>query len=219
MRISLLITIFVLTTSIVHAEIYTCKNASGETIYTDSPSQCANAEEIKVDTLPTLVPAKPVPIPASNRSNNATEDNSSYNELVITSPANDATLRDSQGNLTINFRAAPALQTRQGHKYIVSVNGAEVYSGTSTIAALKNVDRGTHTIAVKIIAADGSTKIAALPVKVTLHRFSALQNNSTSQSDSGAGGNGNSGGNTNSQSFPSNSKFPSRPASPPPSNN
>ena len=54
------------------------------------------------------------------------------------------------------------------------MDGAEVYSGTSTITTLKNVDRGTHTIEVKVVAADGTTKISATPVKVTLLRYSVL---------------------------------------------
>ncbi len=195
------------------AEIYTCKNAQGETIYTDSPSQCVNAEEINVDTLPTLIPTKPVSIPASNQDSNKTdEDKNQYSELVITSPANNATVRDNQGNLTINFRSSPALQTRKGHKFVVAVNGKEIYSGTSTITALNNMDRGTHTITAKIIDSSGKAMITSSAVKATLQRFSSLQNNDASN------GNGDPppGGNTSSQAFPSNTKFPRRP--PPASN-
>ena len=165
------------------AEIYTCKDAKGNTVYTDSPGGCANAEEVEVDTLPTLIPTKPLANSNSNRSTKKEEDKNPYTELVITSPSNDATVRDNQGNLTINFRASPALQSRKGHKYVVTVNGAEVYSGTSTITALKNVDRGTHSISVKVVDANGSTKISATPVKVTLQRYSALQNDDNSPSD------------------------------------
>jgi len=164
----------ILCVSNAQAEIYVCKDVNGKTVYTDSPDGCANAEEIKVDELPTLIPAKPLASHNSNRSAKKEEDKNAYTELVITSPGNNATIRDNQGNLTINFRVAPALQTRKGHKYAVTVDGAEVYSGTSTITALKNVDRGTHIIAVKVVAADGTTKISATPVKVTLLRYSAL---------------------------------------------
>lgn len=193
------------------AEIYTCKDAKGDTVYTDSPSTCTNAEEIKTDALPTLTTTKSLAT-RSNSSVKRVEVKDSYTELTITSPSNDATIRDNQGNLTINFRAAPALLTRKGHKYVVMVNGVEVYSGTSTITALKNVDRGTHTIAVKVVASDGSTKISAAPVKVTLQRFSALQNtdNSSSNNDSGNDNNDDS-ETTNTNKFPSNTKF-NRPA-------
>ena len=216
MRIGLITIVFALLfASNVQAEIYTCTNAKGEIIYTDSPSQCANAEEINVDTLPALIPTKPVSIPASNQSNTKPdEDKNSYTELIITSPANNATVRDNQGNLTINFRSSPALQTRKGHKYVVAVNGKQIYSGTSTITALKNMDRGTHTITAKIIDSSGKAMITSSAVKATLQRFSSLQNNDVSN---GNDGNGDPpGGNTNSQAFPSNTKFPSRP--PPASN-
>ena len=217
MRLNLFAAVFALiVTANVQAEIYTCKNAKGETIYTDAPSQCVNAEEVNVDALPTLTTTKPVTIPISNQHNNNSEkDKNPYSELVITSPANDATLRDNQGNLTINFRSSPALQTRKGHKYVVTVNGKDIYSGTSTITALKNVDRGTHTITAKIIDPSGKAIISSSPVKATLQRFSALQNNNVNNDNNG-GGDNNPGGNSNSQAFPSNTKFPSRP--PPASN-
>jgi len=197
--------------SIAHAQIYTCKDKNGNKIYTDSPSQCANAEEIKTDALPTLVPTKPLVLPSRNSSANIDSDKYIYKELEITSPTNDSTSRNNQGNLTINFRVAPGL--RSGHKFVVSVSGKEVYTGTSTIAALKNVDRGTHSIGVKVVDADGSTKISAAPVKVTLQRFSALQNPEASTSDTGDN-NGTSNDNEDSEPNISNQSFPRLPKLP-----
>lgn len=211
MRISLAIigVIFILfCASNAQAEIYTCKDDKGDTVYTDSPDACVNVEEVKVDALPALVPSKSIAIPNNNRSVVNEDDKNAYTELVITSPINDATVRDNQGNLTINFRAAPALQTRKNHKYVVTVNGAEVYSGTSTITALKNVDRGTHSISVKIVDASGSTKISATPVKVTLQRYSSLQNSVNTPND---GNNGNTGTGNGSFNFPGNTKLPTSP--------
>jgi hypothetical protein len=169
-----IVMLVILCVSNVQAEIYTCKDVNGITVYTDSPDGCAFAEEVKVDELPTLIPAKSLASPNSNHNAKKEENKNAYTELVITSPSNNATFRDNQGNLTINFRVAPTLQTHKGHKYAVTLDGAEVYSGTSTITALKNVDRGTHTIAVKVVAADGTTKISATPVKITLLRYSVL---------------------------------------------
>ncbi|MFK7815969.1 MAG: DUF4124 domain-containing protein [Gammaproteobacteria bacterium] len=232
MRIRLTIfsvTVILLSASIVQADIYTCKDANGNAVYTDSPGGCENAEEIKVDTLPTLVPSKSLAVPRNNSSAGKEDDKDAYGELVITSPSNGSTLRDNQGNVTINFRASPALQTRKGHKYVVMVNGAEVYSGTSTITALKNVDRGTHNILVKIIDPAGSTKISASPVKVTVQRFSGLQNQENTFNDGDSDSDNNSNNNdedkeddeanrNNSFSFPTNTKF-NRPATPPPAAN
>ena len=123
-------------------------------------------------------------------------------------------MRDNQGNLTINFRSSPALQTRKGHKYVVTLDGKDVYSGTSTITALTNLDRGTHTINAKIVDSSGKVMITSATVKATLQRFSSLQ--SSEQNNANDGDGNNSGGNTNSQAFPSNTKFPTRP--PPASN-
>ena len=61
MRFTLYITTFLfLITSSVHADIFTCTNAKGETIFTDVPSQCVDAEEVQVDSLPALNSSKAV---------------------------------------------------------------------------------------------------------------------------------------------------------------
>lgn len=199
-------------TILAQAEIYSCKDAEGTIIYTDTPGGCSNAEEVEVDTLPTLIPTKPVVSTSQNNTNNTKpEDKSLYTDLIITSPSNDTVVRDNQGNVTINFRSTPGLQTRNGHKFVVTMDSAEVYSGTSTIAALKNVDRGTHSIGVKVINADGSTQISATPVKFTLQRYSTLQNSNFNNND-GNNGNDNNAGNQGSFSLPSNTKAPTRPA-------
>ena len=228
--IIVLITIYA---SSAQAEIYTCKDAKGNTVYTDSPSACSSAEEIKTDKLPKLVPSKSLTTRSSTTVTKP-ENESSYSALVITSPKNDSTVRDNNGNLTINFQATPALQSRKGHKYVVTVNGKEVYSGTSTITALKNVDRGTHNIGVKVVDQSGISKISATPVKTTLQRFSALNNANSNSADANAGvGNANNDNNTDdnpdnddsetittNQKFPSNTKFnrPFTPSPPAPNN-
>ena len=195
------------------AEIYSCKDAEGNIIYTDTPGGCSNAEEVEVDTLPTLIPTKPV-VSTSRGNTNTTqqEEKVLYSELIITSPSNDTVVRDNQGNVTINFRATPGLQTRNGHKFVVTIDGAEVYSGTSTIAALKNVDRGTHSIGVKVVNTDGTTQISATPVKFTLQRYSALQNSNRNINNDGNNGDNNNAGNQGSFRLPSNTKAPTRPA-------
>ncbi|MEJ2115486.1 MAG: DUF4124 domain-containing protein, partial [Gammaproteobacteria bacterium] len=62
----------------VQAGIYTCEDANGNKIYTDSPGACANAEEVEVDALPTLIPTKPLAIPSSNSSSKRDENKSLY---------------------------------------------------------------------------------------------------------------------------------------------
>ena len=200
MHIRLLISIFIiLCMNSVYAEIYTCKDA----------------EEIKVDDLPTLIPTKPITITPSSKTNTSEqEEKNQYTALAITAPSNDSSVRDNQGNVTINFQAMPGLQTRKGHKFVVTVDGTEVYSGSSTITALKNVDRGTHTIGVKIVDTNGNTKISAAPVKFTLQRYSALQSNTSNDS----GGEGEPVGSQNNFKFPGSTKLPTRPPPSTPAN-
>jgi hypothetical protein len=200
------------------AEIYTCKDADGNTIYTDSPGACKDAEEVKVDELPTLIPTKPLRTTPSQQTATTKQDEKDlYTALNITSPEHDSVIRENQGNVTINFQVTPSLKTRIGHKFVVTVDGNEVYSGTSASASLQNMDRGTHTIGVKVVASDGSTQISAIPVTFTLHRFSALHSvDGTAPPDNGDDDDDN-GINQDSFTFPGITRLPTRP--PPPASN
>lgn len=201
MRINIFLIIFTyLCASTAHAEIYTCKDANGETIFTDSPAQCANAEEVKVDKLPTLTPSKSIPIPASRTSKKVDEDANVYQEIVITSPKNDSITRNNQGDLTINYRSSPGLQSGKGHKYLVTINGKEVYRGTSTIASLKNVDRGTLSIVASIITSEDKIILSSSPVSFTLQRVSLQQNIASSDSSGDSDADGDSGSDSDSDS-------------------
>ena len=100
---SFIVMLIILCVSNAQAEIYACKDVNGNTVYTDAPDGCVNAQEIKVDELPTLIPANSLTSTNSNQSAKNEEDKNAYTELVITSPNNDATIRDNQGNLSISF--------------------------------------------------------------------------------------------------------------------
>ena len=55
MRVSLLLLIVIVLCVVdAQARIYTCKDENGNTIYSDTPTACTNAEEIKTDKLPTF---------------------------------------------------------------------------------------------------------------------------------------------------------------------
>ncbi|MGI9227807.1 MAG: hypothetical protein ACR2PU_03350, partial [Gammaproteobacteria bacterium] len=75
--------------------------------------------------------------------------------------------------------------------------------GTKNRVSVNNLDRGTHQIKATIVARNGRTLISSDSVSFTLHRYSALQNNS----NTGSGG--------NLPSLPNNSQAPTRPPPPP----
>lgn len=179
MRVSLLILIVItMCANSAQARIYTCKDKDGNTVYSDIPEACPDAEEVQVDSLPQLIETKPLAVPnATTTQSKKQEAISSYESLVITTPGDEETLRSNEGNVTIAFQASPALNARNGHQYIILLGDKEVYKGTKNSVALKNVDRGTHVVTAKIVARNGRTLISSESVQFTLQRFSRLQGN------------------------------------------
>lgn len=177
MRVSLLIlTVIIMCANSALARIYTCKDKDGNTVYSDIPEACPDAEEVQVDSLPQLIETKPLAVPKTTTTpSKKQETKTSYESLVITTPGNEETLRNNEGNVTIAFQALPALKARNGHQYVILLGDKEVYKGTQSSVALKNVDRGTHTITAKIVTPNGQTLISSESVQFTLQRFSRLQ--------------------------------------------
>ncbi len=187
MRLNLTITwIFVLVTvlgmSAANAErIFACVGEDGKKIYSDNPAGCKNPEMVIKEELPTLIEAQELKTPSTSTSSSTTtapkEDKTKYDSLAITSPSTQENIRSNIGDVAIAFQSVPALRSRNGHKYVVSLGSKEVYRGTQGSVLLKNVDRGTHIINAKIVTANGKTIMSAAPVEFTLHRYSSLQGN------------------------------------------
>ncbi len=164
--------------SIVHAEIFTCKDANGNTIYADTPQSCAGnkAEEVKVDSLPTLIQTKSSPTNSSSSVEAKPENKEKYNSLNITAPNAGETLRSNNGDVTISYQTDPVLKADVGHRYVVIVNGKEVYRGKNSSVNLQEADRGEYNVSAKVVTANGRTLIESQDVEFFLQRFSALQN-------------------------------------------
>ena len=189
MRASLLTPIyFVMCMSCAQAGIYTCKDQDGNTVYLDTPSSeiCPDAEEVKVDELPDLIEVKPLAVPSTTAKPKASKPDakSAYKSLAITTPGNLENIRSNEGRIPIGFRVTPALNARNGHQYVLTLDGKEVYKGSQGSAILENVDRGTHVVSATVVARNGQSLISSAPVEFTLHRFTSLQGNSSPNSGS-----------------------------------
>ena len=76
------------------------------------------------------------------------------------------------------------MNARNGHQYVLTLDGKEVYKGSQGSAILENVDRGTHVVSATVAARNGQSLISSAPVEFTLHRFTSLQGNSSPNSGS-----------------------------------
>ncbi|MDT4839667.1 hypothetical protein FQZ97_734630 [compost metagenome] len=135
------------------AEVYTYIDDEGNRVFTDRPKP-GNAERLQlapsnamnapVDIQPP--PLYPKPIPREQ----------GYQVLRILVPEPEATIRDGEGNLIVSATSEPGLRTN--HSYRLLLDGKPVGEpGRSPVFPLKNLDRGTHQLAVEIIDEQGRT--------------------------------------------------------------
>ena len=134
------------------AEVYTYIDEEGNRVFTDQPKP-GNAKRLEIAPAPNTMnapkdiqppPLYPKPIPREQ----------GYQVLRILVPEPDATIRDGEGNLIVSAMSEPGL--RDNHSYRLLLDGQPVGDpGRSPVFPLKNLDRGTHQLAVEIIDEQG----------------------------------------------------------------
>ncbi len=124
-------------------KIYKYTLSNGDIVYSDKPPAADQGEEI------TLEPLQGFRLPPAPSLEDSTAKNDEsapvgYEEFKVTSPTNDATLRDNGGNVRVSLSLTPRL--RSGHSIDILMDGQSIGSGHSTSVTLTEVDRGTHTV-------------------------------------------------------------------------
>ena len=134
------------------AEVYTYVDAQGNRVFTDQPRK--NAQRVQI--LPSNSTSGSPPqrtvqsAPAKPKSGTPFR----YDMLRVLIPEPDATVRSAQGELIVSVTSEPALQA--GHSYRLLLDGKPTgQAGRSPVFPLKNVDRGTHQLAVEILDENG----------------------------------------------------------------
>lgn len=149
-------------------KVYKQVNPDGTITYSDKPA--AGAEEVKVPTVPTYQPPKvPEFTPYQKPEKPAPF---AYDSLKITSPANDETIRENVGDVTVVLSVSPSL--RPGHRIEYLLDGASVERSTQSSYQFKNMDRGSHNLTAQIVDESGNV-LNSSSVTVHLQRTSTLQ--------------------------------------------
>ena len=171
MRILLiLVTLFFLTP--VSAGVYRSVDEDGNIVYTDKPSP--DAEKIKIDKVQT--------IPAGDDNfeytppENLTEEGA-YTKLEVVNPENDHVFTGNTGDVTVSVVIEPELNTENGDRLILTMDGKKEADSTSTSFSFTNLDRGTHIVEVHVINKDGKSLMESAPVSFTMNRTSILNPN------------------------------------------
>ena len=100
-----------------------------------------------------------------------------YASLHIVSPQPNATIRDNRGTVRVVVQLVPPLRVDQGDHLTLWLDGHATAQMAGAEHRLTNVDRGTHTIQVKVDAKSGAMLMQSEPVIFHMHQASRLAPN------------------------------------------
>ncbi len=158
------------------ADVYRSMDGQGNFVFSDKPSP--GAEKIEARSAPSIkLHGSGDAQPSDKNSTKSAEEEkpTRYTALKITAPENDQAVRDNAGNVSIDVAIKPALNTKQGHRLGVVLDGRlqpETWSGNH--AQLTNVNRGTHTLQAVVMNKAGNILIRSESLTFHLLRFSRL---------------------------------------------
>lgn len=142
--------------------IYRSVDENGNVIFTDQKPENGDAEEVQLRELNT-VPAEKVGNVLDAGQDEEDAEDEGYTRLVITSPANEATVRNPQAAVQVAVELEPALQP--GDSLVLVDNGVEQPG-----MQLEDPVRGVHTLVVKVVGKDGEVKMTSEAVEFYIHR-------------------------------------------------
>lgn len=133
-----------------NAEIYKSYDTDGNVVFTDVPA--ANSE--KVD-LPDITTFKSQPYKPIQSSQPASGNKELRYDIKLVQPAHKETVRDNNGNIPVEIEVKPALRRERGHQMLIWLDNEKPVKFTTNRYQLSNIDRGTHTVSVKVVDAKG----------------------------------------------------------------
>ena len=149
------------------AEVYKRVDENGNTIYSDEPHP--EAEVLDAGEVQTL--DLPDPGPPPRLTEKPKREAAAYRSIAIASPADESTIRNTEGNFSVSISVQPALQAAFGHQLVLYLDGSAVAEpGTRASYSLTNIDRGAHKLRAAVVDANGKTVIGSDTVTVYLHR-------------------------------------------------
>ena len=151
-------------------KVYKVIQPDGTVLFTDSPQPGDGAEEVDVGPI-NVTPALASPTDAFDDSP-AAELEQGYTEVRITSPANESSVRDNAGNVTVDVKLTPSL--RSGDKVELRLDGRSIGGGSKTAFTLTDMDRGTHSLQAVVKNPAGKVVARSESITFTLQRRSAI---------------------------------------------
>lgn len=166
MRIVLMAIVFL--AQLAAADVYKTVDKDGNIKYTDKPST-EKAEKLELREINTVPGAQPQGLSQSVPVDSYAAQQAALNyQIAIISPRSDVTIPVGQRDLAIAITLNPGLQ--QGHLLVYFMNGELLEETTMNNIIVKDVPRGTHTLVVEAIDANGRSLGTSPPVIVNVIR-------------------------------------------------
>jgi hypothetical protein len=167
MRTILMIALLILSTNCL-ATVYRWVDENGKVHYSDEPKANAEVIEINEETQNSIAIKTPPKATIAPK-----EDTQISYKISIVSPQEEATIRDNNGEFTVNVSVSPQLP--RGVKMILLVDGvAALEPQTSPIFKLTGIYRGEHNLVVNVVTQNGKVLASSSPRKIFLHQASVF---------------------------------------------
>jgi hypothetical protein len=163
--------VFLLIGQVAGAAVYKSVDEHGNVVYTDDP--VGNGEPVALPPLSTVPPPSYKSISGSGADENAATPDAGYQQLEITAPAQDETLRDNTGDVWVKASVTPSLNAAAGDRLQYFLDGQSF--GEAVVdekLLIPNLERGAHTVSVTIVGPSGRDIKRSDEVRFYLHRQS-----------------------------------------------
>ena len=173
---SILFGIVCIPTALIAADVYRTVDKHGNAIFSDRPSP--GAEHVEITVKESLAPPKAKRFEYTP--DIAAENNTPvvYETFDIASPENNQTFRAAASDaISITFTLQPALDTKQGHRILLYVDGDKHTELSAPLFTLTELERGEHTVSAELVDADSALLKRAVAVKFFVFRPQVTSNN------------------------------------------
>lgn len=151
-------------------EVYITRDAQGNAVFSDQPQP--GAETHKLKALPTVPAFKP-PV-GKTPDVTASESNAvHYTSLGILTPTDQYQLAPGLGG-EIQLSGILTPELGEGHTIELLDNGKVVDTGKQTLFTLRHLDRGEHTLQLRVVDQQQKAVITSNKVTVYVQRYSRL---------------------------------------------
>lgn len=152
------------------AEIYRYTNAQGEVVYTSQPPAGVAANPVELST-PNRLEAPSRPSEQNQPPSSSSKTAATSYQISWMGLSSGQTIRANNGDLQIGVHLEPALQS--GHFLRFSLDGQAVTGPQTTPeVSLTELDRGTHSLTVEVLEANGRVVQSSPALSFTVQRTS-----------------------------------------------